>query len=130
MRHIRLFENFEQDKTVDTSDLLFDWLPFDTEVNNPINSSVPTEITPLKLIEYCNANQEIGKVGLYIAHKKNPAGGFNRYLTTSTNPLLLESATFDKEFNKVNEVGGISAATLGSFVKGNSMLSRFGLFKK
>lgn len=130
MRHIRLFENFDQDKTVDSSGLLFDWLPFDTEINNPINSSVPTEITPQKLIEYCNANPEIGKVGLYIAHKKNPAGGFTRYVTTSTNPLLLESAMFDSEFNKINDVKGISAASLDSFGKGASMMNRFGLFDK
>lgn len=130
MRHIRLFENFDPNKTVDSSGLLFDWLPFDTEVNNPINSSVPTGITPQELIEYCISNPEIGKVGLYIAHKKNSAGGFTRYVTTSTNPLLLESAMFNSEFNKVNEVKGISASSLDSFGKGASMLGRFGLFDK
>jgi hypothetical protein len=105
-------------------------MPFDTEVNNPINSYAPAEITAQELVEYCNANPEIGKVGLYIAHKKNPGGGFTRYVTTSTNPLLLESAMFDREFNKINEVKGISAESIVSFTKGSSMLGRFGLFDK
>jgi len=105
-------------------------MPFDNEFNNPINSSVPTEIMANELVEYCNSNPDIGKFGLFIAHKKNPSGGFIRYVATSTNPLLLESAIFDNDFKKIKEIKGITASSIDSFGKGSSMMGRFGLFDK
>jgi hypothetical protein len=128
MRHIKLFENFDQSQEM--PGVIFDWIPFDNEVNNPINSSIPTEIGLQELMEYCKSNPEIGKVGLFIAHKKNPGGGFNRYIASSTNPLRFDSAVFDSDYKKINEVTGIDPykTSLGSFDKGSSMMGRFGIF--
>ena len=130
MRHIKLFENFDQSSEM--PGVIFDWIPFDNEVNNPVNSSIPTEIELQEVMEYCKSNPEIDKVGLFIAHKKNSGGGFNRYIVSSTSPLRVDSAVFDSDYKKINEVTGIDPykTSLGSFDKGSSMLGRFGIFGK
>jgi len=129
MKHIRLFENFD---SYSKSGLIFDWIPFDSQVDNSRNSSIPTEIGLDEMIKYCNDNSDIEGIGLYIAHKKNTSGGFERYVTTSISPLMLESAIFDSEFKKVNEIKNIdpSKISISSLGKGSSMLGRFGIFGK
>jgi hypothetical protein len=128
MKHIRLFENFDQ--LPSGSGVMFDWMCFDSEINNPINNSVPTEIGLDEVMEYCNSNPDIGKVGLFIAHKKNSGGGFNRYIITSTSPIRIDFSTFDSDYKKVNEINDIDPVKhkLDDLDKGSSMLGRFGLF--
>jgi len=43
MRYIKLFENFDQNsgELKQMASTVFDFLPFDTEINNPMNSSIP-----------------------------------------------------------------------------------------
>jgi hypothetical protein len=127
MKHIRLFENFDESSK---SNIIFDWIPFDNEVNNSRNSSIPTEIGLEEMLDYCKNNSDIKGIGLYIAHKKNADGGFTRYVTTSINPVIFESAIFDSEFKKVNEIKDLdpSKISIGSVSKGSSMLGRFGVF--
>ena len=128
MKHIRLFENFDQSQEI--GQFIFDWIPFDNEVDNPANHSIPTEIGLEQVMEYCKSNPQIYKIGLFIAHKKNSGGGFNRYIVHPTSPLSVDSAVFNSDFKKVNEITGIDPSTLTSFDKGSSMLGRFGLFDR
>lgn len=126
MKHIKLFENFDT-PTGDGDSIIFDFLAFDDQVDNPINNTVPQEIGIEKVMEYCKNNPEINKVGLFIAHSKIPSGGFIRYIVTSTNPVTLDSATFDSEFKLVNENKGISPEDLQSHKSGTSLLRRMGI---
>lgn len=130
MKHIKLYENFNLSNLSESEDsFIFDWIPFDDHVDDPINASVPTEIGLDGVLEYCKSNPEIGKIGLFISHSKLPAGGFIRYITSSTSPVLLDSAVFDSEFKLVNENKGIDPADLdvSAHKKGSSILSRFRL---
>lgn len=128
MKYIKLFESF--DKPVNSgTDLIFDWLPFDNEINNSMNSSIPSEIGMNDLMEYCKNHPEIHSIGLYIAHHKNNSG-FSRYITSSISPLLLDHALFDSDFQKISEHKNIDPykTSIGDFSKGANLLGRMGLF--
>lgn len=130
MRYIKLFENFDQLSGEEISSLTFDWLPLDTEVNNPMNESMPESLGAKEAIELCQSKPEIEKLGRFIAHSKMPSGGFIRYVIKSTNPVLIDSAVFDSQFKKIRENLNIDALKidLGKHSKGISTLNRFGLF--
>jgi hypothetical protein len=131
MKHIKLFENFEvPGVNIDKASIIFDFLPFDDKIDDPINSSVPQEIAIDEVVNYCKSNPDIGKIGLFISHTKLPSGGFVRYITSSTDPLILDSATFDSNFKLVFENKGIDPSDLESHKKGTSMLRRMGIGKK
>lgn len=135
MRHIKLFENF--DNTIGNSDnLIFDWMPFDNQITNPIQSSIPQELSMEELGNFVaesgsNASQ-IQEAGLFMSHRKNNDGGFTRFITKSISPLMLEAEIFNSDFESVNKIPDIdpSKMNIGSFSKGASMVGKFGLFGK
>lgn len=130
MRHIKLFGSFDRINETEgiSGDLIFDWLPFDDQINNPVNSRVPSEITYSELPQVCN---EMGKdfngVGLYIAHQKLSDGGFIRFIVSNPDPILFDVAVFDKEFKKSSEQKGITAEKFDfkSYLRGTEILNRF-----
>lgn len=132
MRHIKLFENF--DNTIGNSDnLIFDWMPFDDQTTNPIQSSIPQELSMEELgnfVAESKNSSEIQKAGLFMAHRKNTDGGFTRFITKSISPLILEAEIFNSDFQSVNKIPNIDASKMkiGDFSKGTSMIGKFGLF--
>jgi hypothetical protein len=134
MRYIKLFENFD-DTMGNAEDLIFDWMPFDNQMTNPIQSSIPEELSMSELVNFVNESKnasQIQEAGLFMAHRKNTDGGFTRFITKSISPLILESEIFNSDFESVNKIENIDASKMdvGSFTKGTSMLGKFGLFGK
>jgi hypothetical protein len=132
MRYIKLFENFD-DTIGNSNDLIFDWMPFDDQITNPIQSSMPEELSMEELgnfVAESGNSSEIQKAGLFMSHRKNTDGGFTRFITKSISPLILEAEIFNSDFESVNKIENIDASkmNIGSFSKGASMLGKFGLF--
>lgn len=132
MKHIRLFENFVSigriNESEELNDLIFDWMPFDDQINNPINSKVPKEISYGDLLNFSNeGNTELNTVGIYIAHKKMSDGGFVRIITSEISPLIFDVTIFDPEFKKKSENKGVLADKfdLSSFIKGSDIINRY-----
>lgn len=134
MRYIKLFENFDSTKE-NIKDTIFDWMPFDDQMSNPIQSSIPEELSMKELVNFTNEStnsSQIQEAGLFMAHRKNSDGGFTRYITKSISPLIFEAEIFNSNFDSVNKLPNIDASSfdLDSFQKGVSMMGRFGIFGK
>jgi len=129
MRHIRNFTNFSLNEAeVSQPDIIFDWVPFDDQINNPKNSSVPSNVSFMELIEMApTTGPDISSLGLYMAHKKLSAGNFMRIITNKMNPLTLDIAIFDKEFKKTSENKDIPAEglDLSAYITGTNVMNRF-----
>lgn len=134
MRYIKLFENFDSTKE-NIKDTIFDWMPFDDQMSNPIQSSIPEELSMEELVNFTNESansSQIQEAGLFMTHRKNSDGGFTRYITKSISPLIFEAEIFNSNFDSVNKLPNIDASSfdLDSFQKGASMMGRFGIFGK
>jgi len=137
MKHIKLFENFDQ-SVGSASDLIFDWMPFDNQMTNPIQSSIPENLNSDELIKFAeeaNANgndKQITEAGLFMAHRKNSDGGFTRFITKNISPLMFEVEVFNSDFQSMNKMENVDASKIdiGKLSKGTSMLGRFGAFGK
>ena len=138
MKYIKLFENFDSN-IGSTNDLIFDWMPFDDQITNPIQSSIPETLSITELADFLMSSEKNGndsqilEAGLFMAHRKNSDGGFNRFITKSISPLMFEIELFNSDFESVNKFENVDASkmgNLGAFNKGASMLGKFGLFGK
>ncbi len=137
MKHIKLFEQFSKNaissiNESEKSDLVFDWLAYDSQVNNPIQGSIPESLTYDELLNYCDQNDcsPIQEAGIFVAHHKTSDGGFIRYIANSLMPLKFDVGIFSKEFELKNENKDVDAKDLdiSSMTKGASLLGRFGAF--
>lgn len=129
MKHVKLFENFDRVNESDSeSDLVFDWIPFDSQVNNPANSRMPEQLNFSDLVSLrASGNNESKDLGLYIAHKKL-GDGFIRLISGYDDPMNLIVAKFDSEFKKVKEdVVNAEKLNLSSYLRGSAIASRFGI---
>jgi hypothetical protein len=129
MKHVKLFENFDRvNESVAESDLFFDWIPFDGQVNNPANANMPEQLSFADLVALRSSGTNESKdLGLYIAHKKT-SDGFIRMISGYDNPMDLIIAKFDKDFKKVKEdVIDAKNLNLESYLRGSSLASRFGI---
>lgn len=130
MKHVRLFENFDKLNESESKEIIFDWIPFDSQADNPANASMPSELSYDQLLEYRKENPNDGsdKLGLYIAHHKLN-DGFLRLISGYENPLVFNVAKFDNEFKKVDENDiDSSKFDLNTYVRGSGILSRFSGF--
>lgn len=109
MKYIKLFENFDGN-SVKPMDLIFDWMPFDDQITNPIQSSVPEELNGNDLSNFLGSLKEsisglkvrdIEKAGLFMAHVKTGSSGFTRYITKTLSPLSFDVAVFDQDFKQI-----------------------------
>jgi hypothetical protein len=134
MNHIKLFEQFKNGLLKESvqDNMVFDWLPYDAQIDNPIQSSMPESLSYDDLIKYCNENDCSGaqEAGLFIAHVKNNDGGFTRYIATSLMPLKFDISTFSKDFEMKNETKDVDQADLDptAYKKASSLLGRSGMF--
>ena len=138
MKYIKLFENFDSN-IGSTDDLIFDWMPFDDQITNPIQSSIPETLSIAELVDFLMSAEKNGndsqilEAGLFMSHRKNADDGFNRFITKSISPLMFEIEIFNSDFESVNKFENVDASkmgNLGAFNKGASMLGKFGLFGK
>jgi hypothetical protein len=136
MKHLKDFSIFESSVKLNEgstpSDMIFDWLPYDSQTENPIQGSIPAQIKFDGIVSFLKENSsmisDISEAGLFIAHVPTQSG-FDRFIITSLDPLLLDMAQFDKKFNKVQEYKGINPEELdlGKLTKGSKIVRRFGL---
>ena len=129
MKHIKLFENFNRINESEESGLIFDWIPFDSQVNNPANSSMPAELSYSDLYDFVNKGTNESKdLGLYIAHHKL-GNGFLRVISGYDDPSLLTIAKFNNEYKKTNEDKiPMDKFKMDSYIRGTGIASRFGAF--
>jgi hypothetical protein len=132
MKHLKLFENFENAPDLSNS-LIFDWMPFDTQISNPIQSSIPEELSldeMKKFVSEYKDKDKLKEAGLFIAHQKNSNGGFMRYITKSFSPLILEGEIFNSDFESVNKFPEIDVDKFNptALKRGSSMLGKFGIY--
>jgi len=150
MKYLMLFEDFDPSKdpmlqkeiragNIDKN-ALFIWMPYDTQMNNPIQSSMPKEGDEITWEEVLNiiseaekngTSKEIENAGLFMSHKKHPGeSGFTRIIIRSFSPLKLDVAIFDDKFNLKSEFLNIdpNEIDLENLSKGASILTRSGVF--
>lgn len=128
MKYIKLFESFNKISESLSDDVVFDWLPFDGQENNPINSQIPQEVSYNDLPKiFENMGDQIVNAGIYIAHKKLDDGNFARLITDKNLPLTYTITNFDKEFKKIAEHKGVKSEGLdyNKFMRGSDIVSRF-----
>jgi hypothetical protein len=129
MKHIKLFENFNRINESEETDLIFDWIPFDSQVNNPANSSMPAELSYSDLYDFVNKGTNESKdLGLYIAHHKT-GDGFIRFISGYDDPSELIVAKFDSEYKKTSEDKiPMDKFKMASYLRGTGIASRFGAY--
>jgi hypothetical protein len=132
MKYLKLFEEFSLPSDIVIEDFTFDWFPYDAEIENPINSSMPESLSYSDLKNMTPEFESMGasKAGLFIAHKKSKDGGFIRLLTSSMNPLKFDYSQFNKNFESVGEFKGLNTSDLegegiANIKAGASIISRF-----
>lgn len=131
LKHIKLFENF-QSPDLDPS-MVFDWMPFDAKVNDPIQQSMPEKLAYSEMPEFISKimaegkEQEVREAGLLIAHSKLPDGGFNRVIVSSFQPLKMDLSTFNSNYEKVSEFKDVEPSDVTGVTKGSSLLRRSGI---
>jgi hypothetical protein len=135
MRYIKLFENFDANVGKST-DLIFDWMPFDDQITNPLQSSIPAELNGKDLGNFLVSLKEsttdlrsgdLEKAGLFMAHKKTGDGGFTRYITKTLSPLSFDVAVFDREFKQIGNFENVPGNEMdfGAYTRAVSGISRF-----
>jgi|LauGreDrversion4_2_1035121.scaffolds.fasta_scaffold178015_2 hypothetical protein len=132
MKYLKLFEDFNLPSDILIEDFVFDWFPYDQEIENPINSSIPESLSYSDLKKMSPEFESMGasKVGIFIAHKKNKDGGFIRLVTSSMSPLKFDYSQFNKNYEPVGEYKGINQSDLegegiANIKAGASIISRF-----
>lgn len=131
LKHIKLFENF-QSPDLDPS-MVFDWMPYDAKVNDPIQQTMPEKISYSELPEWASKivsegrEQEVKDAGLLIAHYKTPNEGFNRVIVSSFEPLKMDLASFNSNYEKVSEFKDVEPSDITGVSKGSSLLRRTGI---
>jgi hypothetical protein len=131
MKHIKLFESFIKlnESLKAKEDLIFDWLPFDNQIDNPINSKVPSDVKYSDLLPILEKMApELNSVGLFISHMKTDSGFIRVIINTNDTPFSFDISVFDENFNEKlkNESVPVEDFDPESLLKGTSILSRFG----
>ena len=132
MKYLKLFEEFNLPVDSSIQDFTFDWFPYDQEMENPINASIPESLSFQDLVSMAPEFESMGasKVGIFIAHKKNNDGGFLRLITSSFAPLKFDYSQFNKNFESIGEYKGLAQSDLegegvANLKAGTSIISRF-----
>lgn len=139
LRHIKLFENFNDEMPQENSNigidqnLIFDWMPYDSMVDNAIQGSIPKELTYREMVEFLDKSsqegktEDIKKAGIFIAHKKSYDGGFFRVIITGLSPITYDFGIFNSNYEMTNEYKDISPTDidLDRLTKGSSILNRY-----
>ena len=107
MKNLKTFESFINESDSKTK-LVFDFMPFDKNPEVEKNSVTLEEITSI--------NPEDLKEGLYVAHVPGGDGGFTRYILKSLTPPTFDSAIFDSNMSKKQEIPGLHAEDLGDYL--------------
>lgn len=130
LKHIKLFENFQAAPSLDQT-MVFDWMPYDAEVSNPIQSSIPETISFMDLPNFIKESAadlpSLEKAGLFIAHNKLGNGGFNRVIVSKLDPLTMDLSIFDSNYEKTGEYKDIQPSDISDVSKGSSLLGKFGI---
>lgn len=136
MKHLKDFSLFEASIKLNEgstpSDMIFDWLPYDSQMENPIQGSIPGQMKFDEVASFLKENSsmipDISKAGLFIAHVPTKSG-LDRFIISSLDPLLLDMAQFDKKFSLIREFKGMNPEELdlGSLKRGAEILRRFGI---
>lgn len=139
LRHIKLFENFDEQMPQENSNIgidpswIFDWMPYDSMVDDAIQGSIPKELTYREIVEFLDKSSQVGKTeaikeaGIFIAHKKSNNGGFSRVIITGLSPITYDLANFNSNYEMTNEFKDLSPTDIDmeGLIKGASVLNRY-----
>jgi hypothetical protein len=131
LKHIKLFENFQESEL--DKNMVFDWMPYDSKISDPIQETMPKQLPFSELPQWISGvlaegkAEEVKEAGLMIAHHQTPNGGFNRVIVTGFEPLKMDLAMFNSNYEKVNEYKDIEPSSISDVSKGASLLGRLGL---
>jgi hypothetical protein len=113
--------------------MVFDWMPYDSKVSDPIQETMPKSISLPELSEWVKnisaegKENEVKEAGLFISHYKSGGNGFNRVIVTSFDPMLVELAIFNSNYEKVNEYKNVDVSSITDVTKGSNLLRSFGI---
>jgi hypothetical protein len=131
LKHIKLFENFQESEL--DKNMVFDWMPYDSKISDPIQETMPKSISLPELTEWSKniisegRENEVKESGLFISHYKANNNGFNRAIVTSFDPIMVDLAIFNSNYEKINEYKDVEVSTVGEVTKGSNLLRSFGI---
>ena len=129
LKHIKLFENFEPTPALDKT-MVFDWIPFDSMTNDPIQNTIPENLSYDELTQWVKESgslDDVKNAGIFMSHNKIPGGGFNRVIVSNLSPLSMDLSIFNANYEKVNEYKNIVPSDIADVTKGASLLKNFGI---
>ena len=128
LKHIKLFENFNPSMIKESSEaagFVMDWMPFDQYLDDPINGTIPSEVTTLtEAVSLLENSDEVKEKGCFIGLEKNENGVAMLVVPNPddhNDPFVVNF--FDKEFKK-NE-SSITKDTITADFKTTNALSTF-----
>lgn len=128
LKYIKLFENFNPsmiNESSESSGFVMDWMPFDQYLDDPINGTIPSEVTSLReAVSLVENNEEAKEKGYFIGLEKNENGVAMVVVPSpenSNDPFIVNF--FDKEFKK--NQNSISKDTITADFKTTNALSTF-----
>lgn len=122
---------------MENNELKFYWIPFDSQITDPIKSSKLNKLNINELENFSKSLKEpmsglrakdVEKEGFFMAHKKLGARGFTRYITKTLSPLTFDSVEFDSEFKKIGddiENGQLKEEDFGIYTWARTIFERF-----
>ena len=141
MKYIKLYEDFNSEGIISEGDdsirfnpnTNFDWMPYDSKKDDPIQSSMPETLGYNELKSFVQEvvasgkEKQISDSGLFIAHEKAPKGGFNRYILTSYSPMLFEMSIFGSNYEKISEFKDVNPneVNIADVSAGAGLIGRF-----
>jgi hypothetical protein len=113
--------------------MVFDWMPYDSKTSDPIHETIPKQLQFSELPQWISEiladgkAEEVKESGIMVAHYKTSNKGFNRVIVTGFEPLKMDLAMFNSNYEKVNEYKDIEPSSISGVSKGASLLGRWGL---
>ena len=142
MKYIKLYEDFNSEEIISEADDMigfnpntnFDWMPYDSKKDDPIQSSMPETLGYNELKSFVQeaiasgSEKQISESGLFIAHEKTSKGGFNRYVLSSYSPMLFDMSIFDSKYEKISEFKDLNPndVNVSDVASGAGLIGRYG----
>lgn len=116
MKHIRLFEDYNsnQESPKSNREVKFGWVPYTAKINDPIQKSIPDDLSPEKLIEFLETAKKDGKIkeiekaGAYVFIDDIGKDLVSHTLSKSLDPLLFDTTLRDYMFQEKEKYEDLS----------------------
>lgn len=124
MKYIKLFEAFKNSLNESSvKESTYTWVPYDDELKNPINQTVPSEVYSLdEALEVLNNNTDLIKTGFYLGSPKIDEGFVTIMIPNPETKNLAKTflaQVWDNSFKPLTEA--ISVNSVSDFKKLSSL---------